>query len=182
MIKIIIFIGVFLMPIYNMYVSKNTNKIIKTSIKNAITISAKRFKLDFRLIKAIIKAESKFVPFACRYEEHLKTAKWYLKVLSCKEKKNNYSFCSIGEMQILYGNAKAMGFKGSPLELFYSQNNIYYGTRLLKNFCLKYNNLQDAISAYNQGSPRKYKNGRYRNQKYVDTVMKHYRKYGGKFK
>ena len=45
---------------------------------------------------------------------------------------------------------------------------------------LKYKDWPSALSAYNQGSPRKnLLTGKFKNQKYVDTVLRHAREFRG---
>ena len=176
MIKKIIMIGALLMPYYRLYVSNNTDSLFKESIKEAVIDCSNKFKIEEALILAIIKVESENKPQAVRYEKHLKRAKWYLNILTEKEKKDKYSFCSMGLMQTLYGNAKSLGFKNSPFELFRPGVSIYWGCKYLSKLHKRYDNVKDIISSYNQGRPRRLKNGKYRNQLYVDTVYSNYLK------
>ena len=81
---------------------------------------------DDKLIKAIIKIESNFYPFAIRYEPHLKNARWYTKTLTSIDNITDFHFCSFGLMQVLFGVARNLGFEGSPFELFDVKTNIYF--------------------------------------------------------
>ena len=181
---IIVFIlyGVIIMPNINAYISKDTQNMLHQEIEKHITKWSRTYKVEEELIKAIIDTESQWYPFAIRYEPHLERAKWYLKTLSVSNETNRLSFCSMGLMQILYGVAKHdLGFRGQPTTLMSPSNSIKYGTKQLKNLQRRFPNIKDAISSYNQGSPRKDKDGKYRNAMYVFKVYRAYRKFGGEY-
>lgn len=132
------------------------------------------------LVKAIIKTESDFVNYAVRYEPNYK---WLYNPQDFY-KLNNISLdtetilqkCSFGLMQIMGAVAREYGFKDNLLKLTIPEVGIEYGCKHLKKFITKYNNIPDAISAYNQGSPRK-KNGDYENAAYVAKVLKYLKSY-----
>ena len=84
------------------------------------------------IVKAIIAAESGFDPQAIRPEPSLRDA-------------------SRGLMQVLYGTARRLGYRGPPEGLFEPAVNILYGVKLLAQL---YQQLQDwprVFSAYNGG-------------------------------
>jgi len=155
--------------------------------------------LEVALVKAISWKESKIGVHKERIEPHLKTAKWYLRLLDPKEKAEPYSFFSMGDMQILYGIAKSLGYTGEPHGLLHPKENYQWGTLYLKTLCISEKNIDRAVSAYNQGKvvgkggkifKSKYidenNNGikdrfeKWKNQYYVNTVLNRYKRYGGK--
>lgn len=150
-----------------------TNEIIKEKIESTIRYFSTKNKVDVELIKAIIHQESSGLPYAVKYEKHLPHADWYLATLTDEEKKEGLSFCSLGCMQVLFGIAKAeCGYTGTADDLISITNSINYGSKFLRVLIKRHWILEDVISAYNQGSPKKDKNGRYCNQAYVNSVMK----------
>lgn len=158
-------------------ISKSTKLSMDQKVNRIVTMVSKQYNLEPALIFAFIYKESGRDITALRYEPHLRRAKWYLNTLTQAEKTNDFCFYSMGLMQIMFGVAKAdYGFKGEPFELMAPSNSILYGVKHLKRLFKRYN-LEDGISSYNQGSPRKLKNGTYKNQDYVDRVLKYYKKF-----
>ena len=167
--------------------STATNGVLIKDTTYWIGIFSKKYKVEQALIKAIIQQESKDNHNAMRIEKHLKKAGWYTKWLSTKEKKNPYSYFSMGSMQVLFAVAKSYGYKGTPHGLLEPEYSIEYGTKHLQKLIKRFYNIESVISAYNQGSPRRYKTGKqkgqFRNQQlYVNPVKKYYKKFGGKIK
>lgn len=157
-------------------------EIRREQIEFCIQGQADNFNLEYALIKAIIWHETigSFNPELTRFEKHLKKEAWYTNHLSALEKQTRESFCSVGLMQVLFGVAKHLGYKNKPDGLKDINENIYWGSKHLRNLSRKYSNIKDIISAYNQGKPKKFKRtGKYRNQGYVDSVYSKYKKYGG---
>jgi soluble lytic murein transglycosylase-like protein len=180
--KLIIILGVALMPYRRYYISAETEEIIIDKQSQAIAEYSKKFNVEVPLIQAVIKVESIFNPFAVRYEKHLKDKEWYTNLIPRRYKKDKYAYCSMGYMQILYGVARSYGFRGSPQALMDPDKSIRYGTEHLSMYLKKYKRFDSAISSYNQGSPRRQTNGQYRNQTYVNAVKKYYLMFGGKRK
>lgn len=174
------------MPLKTYYISAATNNIIQQNINYYIEYYSKKYKVEEALIRAIIKKESDFETNAIRYEPGLMkdvpTNAWYRRLLTKEEQKDPYCFSSAGLMQTLYGIAKIYGFKGTVFNLFNPKYGIAYGVLHYKKIADRYNNIKDAISAYNQGTNRKRDNGEYHNQGYVNLVIKYYKEYGGKIK
>lgn len=111
------------------------------------------------LIKAIIGAESAFVPSARRSEPKLNDA-------------------SYGLMQVLYGTARKLGYTGLPEGLLDPATSIHYGTALLaQNLNTTNGDVPSAVSAYNGGFRPQLgfgtplASGQFRNQDYVNRVM-----------
>ena len=166
------------------YISTATDKILSKEFEKYTKYFAKQYKMDSALIRAIVEKESRDYFGAIRYEKHLRKAKWYLKTLTKEEKKDSFSYCSLGKMQVLFGIAKSYGFKGKPFELLEPKNSLVYGVMHLNKLIKRYEDISKAVSAYNQGTPRKWisgkKKGQFVNQAYVDDVLKYYKKFGGK--
>ena len=159
-----------------LFYSVATKEMIETDIDIQINSLGKQYKLEVALIKAFIYVESQFQPLALRFEPHLMRAKWYNKVIPEALRTNKYAYCSMGLMQVMYGIARDHGFRGKPMELLEPKHSLKFGVIHLKKLC-KRMNLSDAISSYNQGSPRKGADGKYKNQYYVDKVLKAYKKF-----
>ena len=177
------------MPYKQVYMSEPTIIMLDKKIDAAIEKSCHIYKLEPALIRAFMKKESKFNPLALRVEPHLKKAEWYNKLLTEEEKKDDYSYCSMGLLQIMYGTAKHCGYKGTPMGLMNIEKNIMYSCEYIQQLCKKYWNIEKVISSYNQGSPRfddkdkdkvKDPGENYYNQAYVDKVLEYYNEYGGK--
>jgi len=167
-----------------MYISSNTETVIENEIEQAVISLSRHYKVDEALTRAIIRQETNSCFSAIRFEEHLKSANWYLRLLDDDEKKDDFCFCSFGIMQILYGMAKHHGFKGKPFDLMCPYNSVAYGLEYYTYLARKLYYFDKAISAYNQGeSLRQYtrgKNkGKFLNYQYVENVMKYYLEYGG---
>jgi len=160
------------MPAKTIYISDKSNALLEDETNKHIKEYSEKYSVDENLIKAIITVESDNNVFAFRYEPTLKFADWYNTILSEKERTNDYSYCSYGLMQVLFAVAKGNGFRGSPTQLFLPEHNIKYGTKLLSTLQKHYKSIPDVISAYNQGSNAKNEDGKYKNQDYVNKVLK----------
>lgn len=120
----------------------------------------KKYNIEPALIKAIIKTESNWDVNASRFEVHKTDASW-------------------GLMQLMLETARWI--LGEPTltttQLINPRVNVEAGTKLLARNWTQFGNLRDAIAAYNAGSPRLGKDGKYVNAAYVDKVTKHYELY-----
>lgn len=140
------------------------------------------YKLPQNLVLSMINVESNNYSMALRLEKHLEGVNWYERTLQSLKLKSKFHYCSYGLMQIMYGNARHLGFTGSPFDLFNPEHGVHYGCKFLSRLYKRYKGIiTDVVSAYNQGNNRFYdinKNGikdeneKYRNQQYVDKVMK----------
>lgn len=78
--------------------------------------------------------------------------------------------CSWGLGQVMGAVAREFGHRGPMQDLLVPQIGLEFACRKLE-WCLeKWPLWDDAVSAYNQGSPRKDEDGFYKNQKYVDHI------------
>ena len=75
-------------------------------------------------------------------------------------------------VQIIGATARGLGFKGYPGQLYDIEINLKYGAEYIRRLKLQYPDERDIISAYNQGQPFKTPAGFYKNQEYVNTVLK----------
>lgn len=150
---------------------------------------AQVYRIDEKLIRAIIKKESSWQPYAYRIEPGF----WKRYVsgikrifLSTPQKDEDWLkypdivSASYGLMQIMLSTAMEMGFCFTfPFELFDPATNIKWGCAYLRKLYDRYGTWPDAISAYNQGNNRKTIDGKYMNQKsYVDVVLTYWTEEG----
>ena len=137
------------------------------------------YKIDPLLIAAIVSVESAGNRAATRYEKHYsylyKPEKYSAKLCITAETERTMQKTSWGAMQIMGANARVLGFKGPLQNLSEEHVGIRYGVMFF-NSLLETNkgNMKDAISSYNQGSPRKDKDGEYINKHYVGKVLHRY--------
>lgn len=123
--------------------------------------TAQRHGVDPYFVKAVVAAESSFDPKAYRAEPRINDA-------------------SYGLMQTLYRTAKDMGYQGAPEGLFDPATSVEYGTKYLAHQLRRYNgSLPYAAAAYNAGTAYVDNAGHFRNQTYVDRVMRFYQQFGG---
>lgn len=92
------------------------------------------YKVNPLLTASIIRTESNFNPRAKKYE-------WRVKDYSA------------GLMQIRYQTARMLGYKGKLKYLYKPRTNISLGVQYLKQLITRYPVNNDAIIAYNQGTP-----------------------------
>jgi soluble lytic murein transglycosylase-like protein len=126
-----------------------------TTLDPIIMETSARYGIDPALIKAHIKAESNWDVNASRFEAHKTDASW-------------------GLMQLMLATAREI--LGKPdlttTQLIQPRINIDAGAKYLRKQLDRYGgNIKSAIAAYNAGSARFDKNGKYVNQSYVDKVL-----------
>lgn len=148
---------------------------IKASIQTTATIT----QLDPDLIAAIVMTESAGNRYALRYEEHwryfLYTSEYAMKLGITELTERRLQCFSYGLMQIMGSVARELGFADSLIVLMDVEKNLLYGSLKLKQFISRWKSIPDAVSSYNQGGPvRDSKGLGYRNQAYVDRVMRFY--------
>ncbi|GAA0708820.1 transglycosylase SLT domain-containing protein [Paraclostridium ghonii] len=142
----------------NKLASTSKNQDLNAQIEDAIATSAKKYGVDEKLIRAIIKVESDFNP-------------------KCASKAG-----AKGLMQLMPENCRDLGVT-DPFDIY---QNIDGGTRHIKEYLDKYNgNKEMALMAYNGGPTRMRKRGvnspqdiylmPKETQNYVPKVMKYYK-------
>ena len=135
-------------------------RISAESLEDLVVRIAKQYGVPSALVKAVIKQESNWDMNASRYEQHLGDTSW-------------------GLMQVLLKTAKDT-LNNDQLtiqELIVPTTNITVGTRYLGVLLNRWGNLKDAVAAYNAGSPRLDKDGKYVNKEYVDNVYRYFLMY-----
>jgi len=159
---------------------EHINKIVEYECEKQ---STKNITLEPALIKAIIMQECKYKPYSARYEKHLKKQEWYMEHIPEEHRTNEFSYHSLGPMQVMYGTARWLGFKGTPEELMNPYENIKYGVKYIKWLIKKHYRIDYVISTYNWGHIEKDESGVLMNyRKYVRPVLNYYRSFGGKVK
>jgi len=141
---------------------KQSNWLLRRRIKDRlmkfdreISHAAATWKVPKELIQAVIWVESRGNPKAKRYEKAI----------------DDYSY---GLMQVTYSTAKYLGYKGPPEGLLDVKTNLHYGTYYLAKQLMRYEgDVAKAVAAYNAGSAQ-YVGKKFKNQSYVDKVLKAY--------
>lgn len=138
--------------------------------------AAEHFKLDQKLVLAMVQVESAWDTFAVRYEpdwHYFATPKDY--ALHCHITDSTEMIlqkCSFGLMQVMGATARSLGFKENLLRLTDPALGLYYGCKKLDELFKKHDLKTDIIAAYNAGIPVLNALGKYKNQSYVDKVLK----------
>jgi len=131
-----------------------------STLEPIIQEMGRKYNVEPALIKAHIKAESNWDVNASRFEAHKGDASW-------------------GLMQLLLSTAR--GVLDIPdlttTQLINPRINIEAGTKFILSNLNRFGNMRDAIAAYNAGSPRLGKDGKYVNAAYVDKVYNAYNVY-----
>ena len=146
------------------------------------------YDIDPTLLLAMCEVESSYNMHAIRYESHYswlydpvlkrphKSTHLYphspITKSRCPTEKLNQKQ-SWGALQVMGAVAREYGFEGWFPELC-GRLGIEYGAKHLQRYYRRHHDWEDAVSSYNQGSPRKLADGKYRNQNYVDKVYKIY--------
>lgn len=143
----------------------------KEELRKLIVVAARRYDLDPDFVEGFCRQESSCDPWAARYEPAFYDR--YIKPLKVGETEGRLRATSFGLMQVMGQVARELGFKDKWLTALCDPAiALDYGCRHLKNKLLKYG-LKGGIAAYNSGSPRVRKDGKYENQSYVDGILKH---------
>lgn len=154
---------------------------MKYPFQTAIEAAARKHGLDPDLVAAVCYVESSFRPEAIRYEPAFQ--KKYIdvnhKYQDTPEATRRLLASSLGIMQVMGVVAVEYGLEIRYLNWLVSlDTGLDYGCRHLARYMKKYG-LDDAVAAYNSGTPKRDKNGIYRNQGYVTKVLEKYREYRG---
>jgi len=124
-----------------------------------IHIKAKEFKLDANLVAAIVMKESRGQSCATRYEpgwsyppptNEMRDLASNLGITLITMKKDMAT--SYGLMQVMGTVAYELGHRGHMVQLCKPRKGLHYGCKKLHKLFQRYGgNMQDVISAYNQG-------------------------------
>jgi soluble lytic murein transglycosylase-like protein len=137
--------------------------------------------LDPNLVAAFIMQESSGNPWKFRYEPLVASSQRYM--VQARDFASNLNISpetevvlqssSYGLLQIMGFVCRELGFKGMLTELLQAELNLEYGCQKIKSCLQRWHTEADAVSAYNQGSPRKMPSGMFENQKYVDQLYRY---------
>ena len=145
---------------------------------NLIYSKAKDFDLDHNLVAAICYQESKGFVYAVRFEPNYKylwkTEKYAKRLHVTHDTEVNLQKQSYGLAQIMGATARWMGYEGSLPALYKPENNLYWMCKYLSILRDKHTDDHKVVASYNAGSPR-YENGKFVNQKYVDSVFSYHK-------
>lgn len=144
-----------------------------------IRVMAEKHGLDPDLVAAFCYVESSFRPEAIRHEPAFQ--KKYIdvnhKYQDVPEATRRMLASSLGIMQVMGVVAVEYGLEIRYLNWLVSlDTGLDYGCRHLARYMKKYG-LDDAVAAYNSGTPKRDKNGIYRNQGYVTKVLKKFNEF-----
>ncbi len=136
---------------------------------------ANQYGLDVRLLDAIVTVESSYNTWAARYEERFAysviptpfaKANGISNITELNHQKTSWGLC-----QIMGATARHFGYKDALTMLVIPEVNLPLGCKIIQYLQAEYPDGDDAIAAYNAGSPRRSKkDGKYVNQSYVDKV------------
>lgn len=144
---------------------------------------AAEFDLEPLLLAAMIIQESGGEPCAMRFESHWSHV-WRPATFAKMAGTTHMTEVmgqkiSWGPMQVMGTCAREQGYIGAFPALCDFELGTYYGAKILANKVDEYADINDAISAYNAGTPRKNKDGIYRNQHYVNKVKEYWNQLEG---
>jgi len=130
--------------------------------------------VDSNLVAAIILTESSGQTYITRYEptfHYLEDARFWASKLNVTELTEIAGQkTSWGLMQVMGGTARSEGFEGYFPELCQPEIGIKVGATHLKGLIYKWDSLEEAVSAYNAGTPNVV-GGQFKNEAYVQKVM-----------
>lgn len=131
-----------------------------TTLDPIINEMGRKYNIEPALIRGIIKAESNWDVNASRFETHKEDSSW-------------------GLMQVMLATARKIlnNPNLTTTHLINPRINIEAGVKVLAENWNRWGNLPDAIAAYNAGSPRLGKDGKYVNKDYVYKVLSNYETY-----
>lgn len=148
----------------------------------AVEKVSKEIDLDPDLIYSLIMTESGGNKFAIRYEPQYRYTLGtnFLRMLADQQKISVNTIemlqrCSVGYTQVMMAVIwDELHFRGSAIEAFDPETNIWLGATWLKNKIRKYGE-HDGVSAYNAGSPVRTPGGLLCNELYVDRFYSYLR-------
>ena len=150
-----------------------------TELKSLIFENSSRHNIPVEIICGIISQESGWRTDATRYEPAFQRKYIDTKYQNFREKWRRDMATSWGLMQVMGITARELGFRGDPCELLNPPVGVRWGCKKLAELMRRYPDApKDVISAYNAGSPRRDKDGKYVNQYYVNKVLGYAQEWG----
>lgn len=144
---------------------------LDAAIRAAIILWAGQLQIPEKLLTAMVLVESGGEECSIRYEPHYR---WLYNPHGVKPKYSTIETeqqaqkMSWGPLQIMGATAREIGYRGWLPHLC-GPAGVEWGAKYLKRLHDRYGNWNDAIAAYNAGSPRRV-DGKYVNQGYVDKI------------
>lgn len=129
--------------------------------------------LPISIVRGIVMQESSGDPSATRYEPGF--FRRYIDKLGLSSEEGRGRSTSWGLMQVIGETAREMGMTADFSALLDPRVGLYWGCRHLKKLkdrYLKQYGWGGVVAAYNAGTPRKRKDGKWVNQYYVDRVTR----------
>lgn len=143
-----------------------------------IEAAAKKYGFEPELIGAVVMAESGGQAGAMRYEKnvdkYVQDPTKHKPAICSKSTEYQLQKFSFGLMQVMGFNIRAYNYKGWLGDYLDPEKALEVGCKHLARCKKRWPNGWDAVSAYNQGSPRKTGSGKYKNKIYVDHVKGFY--------
>ncbi len=142
---------------------------------------------DFQdLVLAIAEVESSFGQNLHKEEPKYKWThepkKWAKKFGHSEEVELEQQKASYGPLQIMVATARELGFDGEDLYELRGKAGVIFGIKYLRKLGKQHKNWEDAVAAYNAGSPRREKDGSYVNQGYVNKVKEALKNVGSRYR
>lgn len=164
------------------------------------------YNIEMALVAAFVKVESENFPYAERCDRAaLQNQKWVIESIKTfnLDPIDDRTFCSVGLCQVLFINARSLGYGGSYEGFFNPDINVSIASKMIWGLFnsnkipaelddpqIHKLQIMKVISSYNQGGPYyidKNGNGRqdpgepFKNQDYVNAVYAAYKAMGGKW-
>lgn len=144
------------------------------AIIQMVTAECSKANLDPYVILGIMKVESGFNQYAMHYDEgfsNFSTPEKFANAETDLNTEKALQRISYGLLQIEGATLRWLGFTGRFITALDQAVNISYGIKFFKLLTARFIYLNDQISAYNMGTPKKNASGNYINQGYVDKVL-----------
>lgn len=145
-------------------------------LQRIVEMAAVKNNCDLDVAVAIASVESSWDTYAVRYEPAWKylyqVEKFAKSDLITAETEEQLQKMSWGLMQVMGSVCRELGFMHALPMVCEPEIGADLGTKKYAQLFRKYQNEDDAIAAYNAGSPRKVPSGLYVNQGYVNKVKK----------
>jgi soluble lytic murein transglycosylase-like protein len=154
---------------------------LKPELKKLITEVAKVYSMPPEIIYGIVCAESDGIPTAKRFEPAFLERYIPKDLREVHPEEAHGRATSWGLMQVMGSNLRNMQYMGPFSDLLHDQDKaLNYGCRFFRMLYQKYFakwGINGVIAAYNAGSPILKTDGKFRNQAYVNKVLKRSREY-----
>ncbi len=149
-----------------------------------ITPCAQLHGLEPSLVGAFVAVESGGVADRTRYEKnwgfyHHPTSVFAADLGITEQTEMVAQAHSYGLLQIMGATARDMGYTSFLHGLCRPVIGLEFGCRFIAKKKEQYPVLSDLVASYNAGTPRRGDDGRYRNQEYIDLVLKNYELFKG---